>query len=163
MRGGAKRGLGDAGIALGERRFRDYFRPLQADAAEPVPMAEYLTLPEAERRKRTPFVQRTTNGGEARRYRVDQRLVRISEDRQQAWRMLQELAGLVTPFTARVQREAQASVAADREAELRAQAQDYEQRIGELRNALQEETRQEMRERLMQLAGYRDATIPKSG
>jgi hypothetical protein len=70
----------------------------------------------------------------------------------------------MTPFTARVQREAEARVAADREAELGAQADDYEQRIRDLQSAFQEQTRNEMRERLMQLAGYnRDAAVSKSG
>ena len=149
--------------ALGERRFSDYFQPLQEDDTEPVLMAEYLTLPEGERGRRTPIVESNANEGETKRFRVDQRLVRISEERQQAWRMLQELAGLVTPFTARVQQEAEARVAVDREAELSAQADDYEQRLSDLRSALQEETRKEMRERLMQLAGYRNSTRVSRG
>ncbi len=148
---------------MGERRFADYFQPLQEDDAEPTPLAEYLALSERERSKRTAIVEQSSGEGEAQRFRVDPQLVRISEERQQAWRMLQELAGLVTPFTERVQREAQAQVAAEHEAELRAQADDYEQRLSDLRSALQEETRQEMRERLLQLAGYRDPTVRKSG
>ena len=149
--------------ALGEERFCDWFLPLQEDAADPTPIAEYLTLPRRERSKRTPFVEQTTSGSETQRFSVDQWLVRISEERQDSWRMLQELAGLVTPFTARVERAAEARVAADHKAELSAQAEVYEQRLRGLRNALQEENRQQMRERLMQLAGYRDAAVRKSG
>ena len=116
-----------------------------------------MLLGKQERRKKTPFVERGNNGGEPQRLRVDDRLVRVSEERQQAWRMLQELAGLVTPFTARVQREAEERVAAEREAELAAQAAEYEARISGLRSEQQQQTRDALRARLMQLAGYRQS------
>ena len=148
--------------ALDERRFSDYFLPLKEGTAEPVTLTEYLKLSNKERSQRTPFVDLVDAGGEAQRLQVDERLVAVSAERYQVWRMLQELAGLVTPFTARVQREAEARVAAEREAELNTQAADYEMQIRDLRNAFQEETRQEMRERLMQLAGYQNAPMRKS-
>jgi pyruvate-ferredoxin/flavodoxin oxidoreductase len=149
--------------ALEERRFSDCFLPLKADDPEPTPMADYLELPEKERLKRTPFLAQNNNGQEPRRLRIDRSLVRISDERIQVWRMLQELAGLVTPFTARVRQEAAAQVAAERDAELKALAEEYDQQIGDLRAALREETRREMRQRLMQLAGYRDSSVRESG
>ena len=68
--------------------------------------------------------------------------------------MLQELAGLVTPFTERVRREAEQQVAEERSAELARQAEAYETKIHTLRSDMQKETRQAVRERLMALAGY---------
>jgi pyruvate-ferredoxin/flavodoxin oxidoreductase len=148
--------------ALGERRFADLFVPLAADAREPIELADYLFLDESGRGSRTPFVERGANGGEPQRLRVDDRLVRRCEERLQAWRMLQELAGLVTPFTERVREEAEQRVAAERQAELEAQAADYEARIEGLRARIQDENRREIRERLMHLAGYgRAAGIPE--
>jgi hypothetical protein len=47
-------------------------------------------------------------------------------------------------------------MAVGHQAELAAQAEDYEARLRGLRAELQEETRREMRERLLRLAGYRD-------
>lgn len=140
--------------ALGEERFSELFQPLQGDAPDPVPLASYLALGDQERRKKTPFVERGSNGGEPQRLRVDDRLVSVCDERQQAWRMLQELAGLVTPFTDRVREEAEEAVAAERKVELEAQAADYEARIRGLQDTMREQTRQEMRARLMQLAGY---------
>lgn len=144
--------------ALGEGRFAGLFAPLKEEEPAPTALADYLAMSPNERRKRTPFVERGGNGSEPRRLRVDERLVKVSQERLDAWRMLQELAGLVTPFTARVERQAAERVAAGHQAELAAQAQDYEARLRGLRDELQEETRREMRERLMQLAGYRDAS-----
>jgi pyruvate-ferredoxin/flavodoxin oxidoreductase len=140
--------------ALGERRFAGLFTPLAEDDPAPLPLAEYLALPQPQRGKKTPFVERSDDDGEPQRLRVDERLVRVSGERLAGWRMLQELAGLVTPFTERVRQEADAAVAAERQAELAAQAEEYEARIRGLRTQLQEETRREIRDRLVQMAGY---------
>jgi pyruvate-ferredoxin/flavodoxin oxidoreductase len=141
--------------ALGEGRFADRFEPLAEDAPNPLPVADFLALSDKDRRNKTAFVEQAANGERARRLRVDGRLLQVCGQRLQAWRMLQELAGLVTPFTERVRQEAAQQVAAERQAELAQQARDYEQRIAGLRAELQEQNRRAMRERLMQLAGYR--------
>ncbi len=141
--------------ALGEARFADFFTPLEEDAPEPVPLADFLALGEKDRRNRTPFVDHAENGEQPKRLRVDPRMVQVCAERGQAWRMLQELAGLVTPFTERVRQEAEQAVAEARQAELAQQAGDYEKRIQGMRDEVQEATRLAVRERLMSLAGYR--------
>ncbi len=155
--GGDAGGRTAADWALGERRFAHLFSPIADGDSGPTPLADYLELGTSERRKRTPFVERAGNGEAPRRFRVDPELVRVSGERLAAWRMLQELAGLVTPFTARVRAESEARVEAEHQAALEAQADAYETRIQGLRAELREETRLAMRERLMQLAGYRGA------
>jgi len=142
--------------ALGEGRFADLFSPLADDAPGPTPIAEFLDLPEKERRKCTPFVERSADGSETRRLRIDVRMVKVCEERRQAWRVLQELAGVVTPFTARVRQEAEQRVAAERQTELAALKTDYERKLGELRAQHREELRHHIRERLLGLAGYGD-------
>ncbi len=144
--------------ALGEQRFAHLLSPLAEDAPQPTTLADYLALNVQQRRGRTPFVERDTGAGEARRLLVDGRLVRVCAERQQAWRVLQELAGLVTPFTARIQREAEERVAAEHQAELDALEADYQHRLQALRARYQEEIRHDIRERLMVLAGYGGAS-----
>jgi len=144
--------------ALGETRFRHWFEPLQEDAADPLPLDAYLELPECERRGRTPYVSQGQSQREPVRYRVAPELVTVCRERRDAWRLLQELAGLVTPFTERVRREAEEQVAAERRAELEAQAAVYEQKLADLRAELRQELRGDIRERLMDLAGYRRPT-----
>ncbi len=145
--------------ALGEGRFAGLFSPLAEDDPEPLALAAYLELDAAGRRRHSPVVEQAANGSAPRRLRVDPALVQAAEQRQQAWRMLQELAGLVTPFTERVREEAEAAVAAERQAELEQQAADYEARIRELREQIQSENREQIRERLLQMAGYRNTVV----
>ncbi|WP_133513027.1 4Fe-4S binding protein [Candidatus Thiosymbion oneisti] len=141
--------------ALGEARFRHWFQPLAEDAADPLPLDAYLELSESERRGRTPYVSQGQPQRDPARYQVAPELVAVCQERRDAWRLLQELAGLVTPFTERVRREAEEQVAAERQAELAAQAAVYEQKLADLRAELQQELRGDIRERLMNLAGYR--------
>jgi len=141
--------------APGEARFRHWFEPLAEDAADPLPLDAYLELSESERRGRTPYVSQRRPSGDPVRYRVAPELVAVCRERRDAWRLLQELGGLVTPFTERVRRETEEQVAAERQAELEAQAAVYEQKLADLRSELQQELRGDIRERLMDLAGYR--------
>jgi len=143
---------------LGEARFRHWFEPLAEDASAPLPVDAYLELPERERRGRTPYISHISQGqphGDPVRYRVAPALVEVCRERRDAWRLLQELSGLVTPFTERVRREAEEQVAAEHRAEFEAQAASYEQKLADLRAELQQELRGDIRERLMVLSGYR--------
>ncbi len=146
--------------ALGEDRFAHLFSPLAEGDPAPLPLSDYLDRPPAQRVSHTPFVERSDQAAAPERLRVDAALVAACERRLQAWRMLQELAGLVTPFTSRVEQAAEERVAAARTGELQAQAVAFEARLQGLRGTLQEETRQAVRERLMQLAGYRPTPAP---
>ncbi|MBK8638525.1 MAG: 4Fe-4S binding protein [Chromatiaceae bacterium] len=140
--------------ALTEGRFASCFMPLPEDASYPMPLAEYLMLEDSARGGRTPFVSLARQDGESTRYAVAAPLVRASERCQQAWRTLQELAGVVTPFTSRIEREVRDGVAAAHEVELRALRDEYEGRIRNLQEEMREKTRKDIRDRLMVLAGY---------
>ena len=140
--------------ALGEARFAACFKPSEAPASAQVPIAEFLALSPTDRKGKIPVVEPPGGDPEAPRLRVDARLVQAAEARQQAWRLLQELAGVVTPFTARVRHEAEAEVAAAHQAALAVQEATYEARLQALRAEFDEETRQALRARLLQLAGY---------
>jgi pyruvate-ferredoxin/flavodoxin oxidoreductase len=140
--------------ALGEHRFSGCFTPLLEAEPNPVPISEYLALDDSARVGKSPFVSGPVTDGSAQRFKVAPDLVHVSEKCLQTWRVLQEVAGLVTPFTARVEQAARDRVAADHEAELAALRADYESRIGALQAEMLEKTRVQMRERMMRLAGY---------
>lgn len=146
--------LTPAHFALHETRFKAWLSPLAADAPSPIDLATWLTLPERDQGRQTPFVSLVHQDQAPIRYAVSPELAGVCARRADAWRTLQELAGLVTPFTARVRAEAEAAVTAEHQAALAAQKADYEQRLTELRAELEQEYRGEIRDRLMALAGY---------
>jgi pyruvate-ferredoxin/flavodoxin oxidoreductase len=143
-----------ASWALGESRFAECFTPLSKHDADPLPVDEYLALDEAVRRLKTPVVSAHGEDGSTLRFRVAASMLQICEQRRTSWQVLQEIAGLVTPFTERVEQAARDQVAADREAELAALRREYESRIAALEGEMLEKTREAMRRRMMRLAGY---------
>jgi len=140
--------------ALGEHRFGQWFVPLSADAEDVLPLDEYLTLPEQTRKNKKPFVLKTAHDDSAQRYQALDPLVQICDERLRCWRALQEIAGLVTPFTRRIEQQAHDAVAAAHQAELQKMQADYEARIENLRQEMLEQSRLEIRARLMAMAGY---------
>ena len=95
-------------------------RSLGDDDVAPVALEEFLELDAKSRMRKTPFITVGEQPDEVR-YRVNSSLVEMAEKRIQTWRTLQELAGVVTPFTAKVEQEIQARVAGEHQAELDAQ------------------------------------------
>jgi pyruvate-ferredoxin/flavodoxin oxidoreductase len=71
------------------------------------------------------------------------------------WRTLQELAGVVTPFTAAVEAEIRAAVATEHQAELDAQKQAADAEIKAIREQTQVEIAAQIRSRLLALASQK--------
>ena len=143
-----------ASWALGESRFAGCFTPLSKHDADPLPVDEYLALDDAVRTMKTPVVSAHGEDGSTVRFKVAPSMLQVCEQRQTSWQVLQEITGLVTPFTERVEQAARDQVATDHEAELAALRAEYESRIAALEQAMLERTRQAMRRRMMRLAGY---------
>ncbi|KOR30311.1 hypothetical protein TI04_06355 [Achromatium sp. WMS2] len=143
-----------AHFALGEARFMHLFSPLASTALNPVPIQEYLMLKPEQRLNRTPFLERTSHDGNAGQLAIAPELAKVCVTRRAMWQMLQELAGVITPFTAKVRAEIKSEVTIKHAAELAAQATAYEAKLAGLEEQLRGETRQALRLRLLQLAGY---------
>jgi pyruvate-ferredoxin/flavodoxin oxidoreductase len=150
----SERRLTPADWALGQARFARQFRPLTADAAAPTPLHEWLLLEAKSRKGKTPYVASGVDDAE-RRYSITPALLEVAEQRLQAWQTLQELAGIVTPFTARLEQEIRADVAAGHQAELDAQKQASAAEIREIQEKTQAEIASKIRSRLLQLASQK--------
>ncbi len=135
--------------ALGEQRFAPRLPALQGKAPAPTELTAWLALEPAQRSGKTPYI---TIGDE--RFAVDPALAVTVEKLGHAWRTLQELAGLVTPFTTQVEAEAQQNLAAAHQAELDALRHEYEEKLRALETGMQGEMHDQITRRLMELAGY---------
>jgi pyruvate-ferredoxin/flavodoxin oxidoreductase len=140
--------------AATEGRFAEHLAPLADDDPAPVPIAEFLQRPPAERAGSTPYVV-VTHGEQEQRLRVAPPLVADADARLKLWRTIQELAGVVTPFTRKARAAAERNVAATHEAEINRITNEYEARIAALKSEFQTEATQRVTERLMALAGRR--------
>ena len=85
--------LTPAHFALGEIRFKKQFRKLAADAANLVPIEEFIDLPEAQRQGKTPFVFSTDSKKRLIKVGVSSSVVALVEERRKYWNLLQYLDG----------------------------------------------------------------------
>jgi pyruvate-ferredoxin/flavodoxin oxidoreductase len=139
--------------AASEARFAEQITPMGREANNPVAMAEYLDLDADARSSKTPFLELGSEGGKSR-FAVGTTLARDAADRARLWRTLQELSGEVTPFTEKVRREIEQSVAGARQAEVAAIKAQHEAQLAQLRAQFAAETTDNITSRLMAIAGY---------
>ena len=137
--------------ALGQTRFAADLATLTDDAPSPLPLQEWLLLDVAKREGKTPFVA-TLDGDVEHRHAVSRRLAEASAECLANWQTLQELAGIVTPFTERLEQDIRADLATEHEAALAAQKKASEAEIREIREKTQAEIASTIRSRLLQLA-----------
>lgn len=88
------------------------------------------------------------------RFRVEPTLLAACEERLHAWRTLQELAGLVTPFTKEVEAQLKEQLIGNHQAELVTLKQQYETQLENLRAETEAEIAARVKAQLMALAGY---------
>ncbi len=134
--------------ALGQQRYAAHFEPLPDDAAAAVAMTEWLLEPKS-RKGKTPFVVAEDDG---QRFSVSPAMATGAAECMANWQTLQELAGIVTPFTEQLDRDIRAEVAAEHEAALEAQKQAAAAELREVEEKTQAEIAQNIRARLLQLA-----------
>lgn len=150
--------------ALREKRFAAQFTPLSADDNSPTDIHAWFELDAEARKKRTPYFSIGNDDGNdaaddatETRYRIEHEFLHAMETQKQDWQMLQELCGLVTPFTAQVEEQAQEKVKAERQAELSTQKNEYEQQISNLETELRTEMAGKIRNQLLKLVQSRKA------
>ena len=116
-----------------------------------VALHEWLQLAAKERARKTPYLARS-DGEEERRYSLTPALLDSVVNSLETWRTLQELSGVVTPFTARLEEEIRASVAAEHREELEAQKRAAQAEIATLREKTEAEIASKIRSRLLALS-----------
>ena len=119
-----------------------------------MPLHEWLLLDAKDRKGKTPFVARGAADEESR-FVPSAAMLRVADESLRGWRTLQELAGIVTPFTRKLEAEIRAAVAEEHQAELDAQKQAAAAELEEVRQKTQAEIAGHLRRRLLELASRR--------
>ena len=133
-----------------EARFRDGFR--QPESGEsPMEGEALLTMPTPERAGKP---AKATDPLDRSAWIASDELIAFATDRLRLWRTLQELSGLVTPFTQRVREDAERTVAGDRAAEIAKLTREHEAALASLRAEFEADAVGRVRDGLMRLAGY---------
>lgn len=143
--------------AINEQRFKAHFSLLSKSAALPVPLHEWLKLNTIEQTKKTPYIVSSQNYEEQK----GEQKIALSKDfaamiieQQHAWRTLQELAGIVTPFTDYVEQIVEQRLCSEHQADLEDLRVEYEEKIKQLEKSYNNQTHAKIRNQLLGLAGY---------
>lgn len=150
----AENSLTLADWAMGQERFVSQFEPLADDAAAPTPLDEWLRLDTKGRKGKTPYLADGDSEVE-QRFSVSQALADAADQCLLNWKTLQELAGIVTPFTERLEREIRAELASEHQAAIDAQKQESAAEIKEIKEKTQAEIASNIRSRLLQMASQK--------
>jgi pyruvate-ferredoxin/flavodoxin oxidoreductase len=140
--------------ALGQTRFASNFATLGKDAAAPVPLREWLQLDIKGRKGKTPYIETIVDDAE-QRYAVSAALAVAAGECLANWQTLQELAGIVTPFTERLEQDIRAEVATEHQADLDAQKKAFDAELQAIKEKTQAEIASKIRSRLLQLAAQK--------
>ncbi len=141
--------------ALNEQRFANWFQLMGPDDGDPLSITDYLALDTTARARHCAVVEVAgEEEGETIKLRIAPEMVRIVEQTQQQWQTLQELAGIVTPFTAQVEQEVEQRLRQSHQAELDKLKNEYDAKVALLQEEQQQQTAEMIRQRLMGLAGY---------
>jgi pyruvate-ferredoxin/flavodoxin oxidoreductase len=154
LEGNPEDGISLADWALGQERFASNFQPLAPDAAAPLPLQDWLQLDVSNRKGKTPYLTEVA-GEEEQRIALSPALAAAAGQCQASWQTLQELAGIVTPFTERLEQEIRAEVAAEHQADIEAQKKAAAAEIREIKERTQAEIASTIRSRLLQLASQK--------
>lgn len=136
--------------ARGEGRFSAWFRPYRSDMGKAISLPEYLQLSESDRKRHTPVM---ALGGDEE-VAIAAQMIKMAAECERNWRTLQELAGVVTPFTEQVRSNLQQEMQQQHQQELDQLRHDYEAKLAAQQQSLQGDFAQQLRDRLVTLAGY---------
>ncbi|VFM95017.1 MAG: Pyruvate:ferredoxin oxidoreductase [Candidatus Kentron sp. G] len=140
--------------ALAEGRFAARFLPMtREEQSDALPLLEYMEREPARRAGKTAVVYHPGANGELAAHRVDPNLVAAIRERRETWRILQEMAGLVTPFTEKVEKQVEQRISALYEKEQAALKENFDAEVAGLRETVEARMAERVHARLMRFAG----------
>jgi pyruvate-ferredoxin/flavodoxin oxidoreductase len=134
--------------ALGEDRFGSELSPLSETAPSPTSIDTWVALDRDQRATKTPTVVDTVGATLA----VGHDLAELCRERYEQFRTLQELAGVVTPFTGAVRAQVESELAVAHRAELDALRAEYESKLVEQATQRESAVAARLKARLLELS-----------
>ena len=138
--------------AATESRFASHFQPSsEADAVE---LNEYIGLNERSRKGKSAFISIQTGDNADvtnKQLFVDEALINATKAAQDNWQVLEELSGIVTPFTSLVEEQVKEKVQTEHEAEIATIKADYEKQLSELSDNVRSDMAGTVRAQLVRL------------
>ncbi len=140
--------------AMNESRFKNHFSPLGNNSVLAVELSDWLKLSAEDQNKKIAYVVKENNQGEAEKIAISKQFSALILEKQNVWQTLQELAGIVTPFTNYVEEVVTERLSTDHQAELDALKAEYDDKVKQLEQNYNDQTHTKIRNQLLGLVGY---------
>ncbi|MFC1744309.1 4Fe-4S binding protein [Candidatus Riflebacteria bacterium] len=155
--GGAKKGkklaITFADWAVTQARFKGHFNEIIEEKEGMLPLSDYLCLPEDKKKSCQPFIiiEKQAKTG---RFLPSAEIVAASETVYSTWKILQEIAGVQSPFVDRIRDKIQKEESVKKDEALRQLKLQYESEIKKIESEKSTRSVLKLREKLMTLSGF---------
>jgi len=137
--------------ALSQVDWKDEFMPLESKSKKLL-LSEYIQLSNQARKNHRPAIMRSNEDG-LKYYSVSPLVVEMTEAVLAYWRTLKEMSGLLTQFPMRLRTEITRELKVEYERKAIALKAEFDQKIKDQENAQSEILRQQLKDKLVALAG----------
>lgn len=145
---------------LAQLDWEKHFRPVEAEAGNLLPMAEYLLLDEKGRQGKFPAVFAVSKEGQLRQYVADKEVAAATLQALRQWNSLRELAGLRSPFPQKEREELEKELTRKYEKEIAELKASCEARLQEQEKELMGQVRIKLRDKLLALSRREEPLRP---
>jgi len=145
--------------ALGEGRFQNQLAPVAEgdDPGKCLDLGQWLDLEPAQRQGKTPVV----SNAQGRQFVVASALARAIELRERNWTVLQEISGVLCPFTTKIKARLEADLKSAHLAEIEDLKKLHADRLVQFQQQQQQLQAAQLRERLLKLSGLAQVQAAK--
>jgi pyruvate-ferredoxin/flavodoxin oxidoreductase len=134
--------------AFGQQRFAPFFQPLSPKAGQPIDFKDYLSLTSQQRANKAAVIE-VSDENKTVKWQLLPELLAVGEHIAREWQMLQELAGVVTPFTDKVKQQVQQAMAEQHQNEIKQLQQQHQTQMQELRATCERELAEQVTQSLL--------------
>ena len=135
--------------AFGEERFSALFKTV-SDEDRTASWKDYLRMGEDERQELAPVMSDPAG----KTWKIDRRLAEFTRRRLEVWNTLREMSGIASPFVERIREEVRQNAETENQEKFESMKQTYESEIEQVRRESDQRLAEQLRERLLVLAGF---------
>jgi pyruvate-ferredoxin/flavodoxin oxidoreductase len=132
--------------------WKDEFVAHPDGVGTPVPLTEFLALPETARTGKVPVIYRIAADSGLKKYRVSEKVVAATEACQKAWQLMREIAGELSEFPEKIHKKVSTELSEKYKLEAAGLKAEYEARISKLEAEFLEKIRIRLTDKLVSLS-----------
>ncbi|MBF0280174.1 MAG: 4Fe-4S binding protein [SAR324 cluster bacterium] len=142
--------------ALTKACFQSHFTEESSANGNSLHLNEFLQMEEKDRKGKTPFIVNVDQENKLQKLSLSLEMADAADSVRNNWKTLQEIGGVVTPFTEKVRAQIEEELAAEHQKAMDQLKAEFELKLQQQEDDLMRNTKQKLREKLLALTGYQN-------